>query len=115
MVQTDDANSSDAQSATAGSAADPEAFVPIIEVAFRNDRWWAMPPDLSAHLYAQYIAPELFAGESVSYTWGERTYTIDFEAMVQTNNANGRRRTIRIVQVRLDETTPPWTGEIPEY
>ena len=108
MRPTDDANRSASTAAsTAGSAA---IAVPIIEVAFRDNMWCAMPPELSARLCAQALA-----GEGVSYTWGERSYTLDFEAMVQTNTANGRRRTIRIVHVGPDETTPLWTGEIPQH
>ena len=108
MRPTDDANRSASTAAsTAGSAA---IAVPIIEVAFRDNKWCAMPPELSARLCAQALA-----GEGVSHTWGERSYTLDFEAMVQTNTANGRRRTIRIVHVSPDETTPLWTGEIPQH
>ena len=87
--------------------------IPIVEVAYGNDMWWSMPRELSAGLYAQYMAADP-TGAIPTYVWEERTYTIDFEAMVQTNNANGRKRSIRFVHVLLAETTPLCTGQLPQ-
>ena len=97
--------------------------VPILEVAFTHGRWWAMPQDLSARLYALHAQ-----GENASYVWnwGERgqagtykpdgedthmnRYTIDFGSGIQTNIDTGYKRSIRIVWVRPQDVEPRFTG-----
>ena len=108
------------------SAAKSATKIPIVEVAFKKGMWWAIPPEMSQQLYDHYLT-----GEDAGYTWdwgtsrlgswspeGEETsvnrYVIDFTAKEQTNIDNDRRRTVRIVWVDPTETTPRWTGEIPQ-
>ena len=101
-----------------------EHTVPIIEVAFTHDRWWSLPPNMSAELYACKVN-----NQEAGYTWdwgeggrigawspnGEQThlnrYTIDFINNVQTNIDNGRRRYIRIIWVRPQDLVAQFTGE----
>ena len=103
-----------------------EHTVPDIEVAFTHDRWWSLPPNMSAGLYAAEVN-----NQDAVYTWdwgpdgrigswrpnGEQThisrYTMDFINNVQTNIDNGRRRSIRIVWVRLQDVEAQFTGELP--
>ena len=87
-------------------------LIPSIEVSYKNDMWWALPPELSAELYQRYSN-----GEDVVYTWdwgstrvgswkneGEQTsisrYIIDFAKMTQTNIDSHSTRTVRIVWVK---------------
>ena len=109
-----------------GSAA--EATVPIVEVAFKNDTWWALPVDISRQLYAQQLA-----GLNAVYTWdlgpdgrrgswrpeGEETtisrYVLDFVALVQTNIDNHRKRSVRIVWVRPANVQARYSGELPQH
>ena len=87
-----------------------ERQMPIVEAAFRNEMWWAMPEDLSAEIYEKY----LMGWQEVSFVWswsngrqgtwtnnGEATnlnrYVIDFNQMVQKNGDSGGQRSIRIV------------------
>ena len=87
----------------------------------------ALPLELSQALYDKYLAEET----DIGYTWdwqnsrqgswkpdGEQTtinrYLIDFEAGIQTNIDNNRRRTMRVVWVHPSSITARWTGEIPE-
>ena len=97
--------------------------VPIIEVAFTQGKWWSMPQELSAQLYAKHAQ-----GENAGYTWnwgeggqagtwrpqGEDThinrYAIDFGSGIQTNIDTGYRRSIRIVWVRPQDVEPRFTG-----
>ena len=100
--------------------------IPIIEVAFKNDMWWSIPPQMSAELYAKFKA-----GQDAGYTWDwgdERKgswkpddqetsinrYVIDFALGKQVNIDNGRTRTIRVIWILQKDATPPqWTGDIP--
>ena len=98
--------------AATNSASEDVGKVPIIEVAFKNGMWWALPQEMSQGLYDKYRA----GGEDIGYTWDwgtERSgswklgdeetsinrYLLDFEA--------------GIVCVDPSTTTPPWTGQIP--
>ena len=83
--------------------------IPIFEVAFNNSMWWSMPAALSMQLHQS-----LHAGQNGAYTWGHRSYEIDFAAMVQTNDANNRQRAIRLVWLYPQENNPDWTGQIPQ-
>ena len=102
--------------------------VPLIEVAFKNGMWWALPLELSQALYDKYLAEET----DIGYTWDwgnsrkgswkpedEETtinrYLIDFEAESQRNIDNNRHRTMRVVWVNPSSITARWTGEIPEH
>ena len=119
---------------SAPSSADPNTAtehvekVPLIEVAFKNGMWWALPLELSQALHSKYLANEV----DIGYTWdwhnsrkgswkpdGEETtlnrYLIDFEAGIQTNIDNKRRRTMRVVWVHPSSITARWTGEIPKH
>ena len=86
-----------------------ERPMPIVEAAVRNDMWWAMPENLSAMIYKEY----LMGCQGVSFVWswsngrkciwtnnGEDTnlnrYVIDFNQMVQKYTDSGGHRTIRI-------------------
>ena len=91
-----------------------EWTAPIVEVAFQNGTWWSIPQETSAQLYEQYVNN---LDAVYTYDWGEggRTgswspggesthinrYRIDFVARVQTNLDNQRKRSIRIIWVRL--------------
>ena len=110
-----------------GIGAEEHMKVPIVEVAFRDGKWWSIPQEMSAELYDKYIN-----GEDAGYTWdwgaggragswmpdGELTsinrYVIDFANGVQTNLDNQRKRSIRIIWVRPRDVVPQLTGEIPE-
>ena len=95
--------SSAAQWLDADSAV-PPVQVPIIEVAYDNGMWFSLPPEVSsAVLY----------GQQSKYTWDKRSYKIDFDVMEQTNTANGRRRSVRIIWVDPSNVTPDWTGQLP--
>ena len=117
----------------APSSADPNTAtehvekVPLIEVAFKNGMWRALPLELSQALYDKYLAEET----DIGYTWDwgnsrkgswkpedEETtwnrYQIDFEAGIQRNIDNNRHRTMRVVWVDPSSITARWTGEIPE-
>ena len=83
-----------------------------IQVEFKNDMWWTMPPELSTG-----ILSEWYDGcQQVSFIWnwgdsregsfrldGEATsinrYVIDFTAMYQRNVDNSRTRKVRVVHV----------------
>ena len=104
----------------------PFQSVPIIEVAFGYDKWWSIPPEMSAQLYEKYVN-----GQDAGYTWdwgeggrvgswspeGEETsinrYVIDFVAFVQTNLDNQRKRSVRIVWVRPQDLLQQFTGQLP--
>ena len=80
-----------------GIGAEEHMKVPIVEVAFRDGKWWSIPQEMSAQLYDKYIN-----GGDAGYTWdwgeggragswkpdGEVTsinrYVIDFATGVQT-------------------------------
>ena len=101
-------------------------MLPIVEVAFQHDKWWSIPQQASAELYAKWEN-----GENAVYTWdwgeggragswrqdGEETrisrYMIDFATGVQTNLDNQRKRSVRIVWVRPQDVVPQFTGELP--
>ena len=112
--------------AATNTASEPVGKGPIIEVAFKNGMWWALPQEMSQGLYDKYRAGE----EDIGYTWDWGTqrsgswkpddeetsinrYLLDFEAGIQRNIDNNRHRTMRIVWVDPSTTTPPWTGQIP--
>ena len=113
-------------SADTNAATEHVGKVPIIEVAFRNGMWWALPQDLSQQLYDRYQAREVDIG--YTWDWGEsrigswkpddeetsiNRYLLYFEEGIQRNIDNNRQRTIRIVWVDPSSTTARWTGEIP--
>ena len=113
-------------SADTNAATEHVGKVPIIEVAFRNGMWWALPQDMSQQLYDKYQAREVEIG--YTWDWGEsRTgswrpddeetsinrYLLDFEEGIQRNIDNNRQRTMRIVWVDPSSTTARWTGQIP--
>ena len=87
--------------------------VPIIEVAFNNDRWWSMPQVMAQSLYEKYLHGE----EHINYTWifedkSTNRYILDFDAREQTNLDNGRRRTIRVVWVDHADRAAMQPGEV---
>ena len=99
--------------------------IPIIEVAFGNGKWWSIPQQMSAELYAKFEA-----GQDAVYTWDwgdsrkgswkpddEETsinrYMIDFVHKQQRNIDNGRMRTIRLIWILEEDAMPQWTGQIP--
>ena len=106
--------------------AQQEGMVPIVEVAFRDGKWWSIPQEMSARLYQEYAN-----GQDAGYTWdwgeggragswkpdGEETsinrYVIDFATRVQTNLDNQRKRFIRIILVRPQDVVPQFTGQLP--
>ena len=105
--------------------ASEDATVPIIEVAFNNGKWWSIPQEMSAQLYAKHAQ-----GEDAGYTWdwgeggrvgswrpeGEETrinrYNIDFVSCIQTNIDKGRKRSIRVVWVRPQDVVPRFIGQL---
>ena len=108
------------------TCADERKTYPILEVAFKKDMWWSMPPWLSQLIYNEYAA-----GRNVGYTWdwggarsgsyspgGEETsinrYTIDFNQMIQTNSDNNRKRSVRWIWICEDDAAPAWSGQIPQ-
>ena len=108
------------------TSADERKTYPILEVAFKKDMWWSMPPWLSQAIYNEYAA-----GRNVGYTWdwggacsgsyspgGEGTsinrYTIDFNQMIQTNSDNNRKRSVRWIWICADDAAPAWSGQIPQ-
>ena len=89
--------------------------------------WWALLQERPHAIYDKYLASEADIG--YTWDWGDsRTgswkpddeettvnrYLIDFEAGIQTNIDNNRRRTMRVVWVHPSSITARWTGEIPE-
>ena len=106
------------------SAAQP-AFIPIFEVAYKNNMWWSLSEWTSRCLYEQYIneqnAGYIWDWENARWgSWindGEWTtinrYIIDFQTWEQRNIDNQRRRSIRLIWVANDRLDPQWTGEIP--
>ena len=100
--------------------------VPVIEIAFKNGMWWALPQEMSQGLYDKYLANETDIG--YTWDWGDsrsgswkhddeetsiNRYLIDFEAGLQRNIDNNRHRTMRVVWVNPSSTTARWTGQIP--
>ena len=113
-------------SADTNAATEHVGKVTIIEVAFRNGMWWAIPQDMSQKLYDKYQAREVDIG--YTWDWGEsrsgswrpddeetsiNRYLLDFEEGIQRNIDNNRHRTMRIVWVDPSSTRPRWTGQIP--
>ena len=97
--------------------------VPVIEIAFKNGMWWALPQEMSQALYDKYLANETDIG--YTWDWGDsrsgswkpddeetsiNRYLIDFEAGLQRNIDNNRHRTMRVVWVNPSSTTARWTG-----
>ena len=99
------------------------AAVPIFEVSFDNNLWWAIPAHTSKQIYEQYVN-----NQDAGYTWdwgssragswqpdGEETsinrYMIDFRTWEQRNLDNDRRRSVRLVWVAPERVVPTWTGE----
>ena len=109
-----------------GIGSEEHRMVPIVEVAFQHDKWWSIPQQMFAELYAKWEN-----GENAVYTWdwgkggragswrseGEETrisrYMIDFATGVQTNLDNQRKRSVRIVWVRPQDVVPQFTGQLP--
>ena len=94
--------------------------IPIIQVAFKNEMWWSIPPDVSAAMFALFAA-----GQDAVFTWswGESRlgsevpmdrYMIYFDRKLQKNLDNGRLRTIRVIWIDKEDATPEWTGQIPD-
>ena len=100
-------------------------LVPQFEVAFSAGNWWSIPNPINTLLYEEYAK-----GNNAGYTWdwgearrgswkpdGENTfinrYEIDFEAMVQRNMDNDRRRSMRLIWVRSQDVTAWCTGQKP--
>ena len=99
--------------------------VPVIEIAFKNGMWWALPQEMSQALYDKYLANETDIGytwdwgDSQSGSWkpdDEETtinrYLLDFEAGLQRNIDNNRHRTMCVVWVHPSSTGGRWTGQI---
>ena len=104
----------------------PKGEVPIIEVAFKHGKWWSIPQEMSAQMYALHAQ-----GQDAVYTWdwgeggrvgswrpeGEDTsinrYMIDFVSGIQTNIDNRRKRSIRVVWVRPQDIEAQFTGQLP--
>ena len=103
------------------------AYTPIIEIAFRNGKWWSLPAPMSQQLYDKYIANE----QNIGYTWdwgdphtgsrspeGEETsinrYSLDFNSMEQTNMDNNRKRSFCIVWMSPQQIEARWNGQILE-
>ena len=84
-------------------------LVPIFEAAYKNETWWPIPASKSWELYLQSITGSAIA----HYSWGERSYVVDFESRVQVNVDSQRIRSIRLVWTTPDEATAKWTGQIP--
>ena len=102
-------------------------LIPIVEVAFKSDKWWSIPEEMSRQLYEKYMSEQ-----DAGYTWdwgpdGRRgswqpddmetsikRYVIDFVSMVQTNVDNSRKRSVRIVRVRPQDVQARFTGELPQ-
>ena len=82
-------------------------YFPIIEVAFKKEMWWSIPPEMSAALFAKFKA-----GQDARYTWDGRQYIIDFVRREQTNIDNERIRTIRVSWILAGDATAQWTGQI---
>ena len=114
-------------SAAPSSATEHAEKVPVIEIAFKNGMWWALPQEMSQGHYDKYLANETDIGyiwdwgDSRSGSWkpdNEETninrYLIDFEAGRQRNIDNNRHRTMRVVWVNPSSTTARWTSQIPE-
>ena len=114
-------------SAAPSAATEHAGKVPVIEIAFKNGMWWALPQRMSQALYDKYLANEADIG--YTWDWGDsrsgswkpddeetsiNRYLIDFEAGLQRNIDNNRHRTMRVVWVNPFSTTARWTGEIPE-
>ena len=113
-------------SAETNAATEHVGKVPVIEVAFSNGMWWALPQDMSQKLYDKYRADEVDIG--YAWDWGDsrigswrpededtsiNRYLLDFEAGIQRNIDNNRHRTMRIVWVDPSSTRARWTGQIP--
>ena len=114
-------------SAAPSAATEHAEKVPVIEIAFKNGMWWALPQEMSQALYDKYLANETDIvytwdwGDSRSGSWkpdDEETtinrYLVDFEAGLQRNIDNNRHRTMRVVWVDPSSTTARWTGQIPQ-
>ena len=114
-------------SAETSAATEHVGKVPVMEVAFKNGMWWALPQDMSQQLVDKYRAGEV----NIGYTWdwgSSRTgswkhndgetcinrYMLNFEEGIQRNIDNNRHRTMRIVWVHPSSTRARWTGQIPE-
>ena len=98
-------------------------LVPQFEVAFSDGNWWSIPNPINTLLYEEYAK-----GNNAGYTldWGEarrgswtpggentsiNRYEIDFEAMVQRNIDNYRRRSMLLIWVRPQVVTAWWTSQ----
>ena len=83
-----------------------------IQVEFKNDMWWTMPPELSTEILKAWYN----GFQEVTFIWdwgdsrdgsfrpdGETTsinrYIIDFTSMYQRNIDNNRTRKVRVVHV----------------
>ena len=86
--------------------------------------WWSLPAGISRAIHE---ASEKNEDYGYAWDWGEgrtgsfvddgakttlNNYTMDLQAMEQTNVDNGRRRSVRIVWIRPEDQAPQWTGEI---
>ena len=93
--------------------------IPIIQVAFKNEMWWSIPPDVSAYLFALFAAGQDAVFTWPSWNWGasykkKHRYMIYFDRKLQKNLDNGRLRTIRVIWIDKEDATPEWNGQIPD-
>ena len=93
--------------------------VPVIEVAYKGDKWWSIPLETSKKLYACGGGIHVWDWEGLrvgSFAPGnEKTfisrYVIDFDNMQQRNLDNGRLRTIRVAWVDPADASADSAGQ----
>ena len=99
----------------APSSADPNTAtehvekVPLIEVAFKNGMWWALPLEMSQTLYSKYLANET----DIGYTWDWGDSRIG--SWKPEDEETTINRTMRVVWVNPSSITARWTGQIPDH
>ena len=94
----------------------PPNLVPIVEVAYPHDMWWALPAEASRQLYSKHERGEQDIGyawdwgntfKGTFHFWGEKTsisrYILNFERMEQINMDTGYKRIFRIVWLRKED------------
>ena len=96
---------------------------PVIEIAFRNNKWWQLPKETSDEILSKFLANE----KDIGYTWdwGDQRYgswrpndeptsinryLLDFETKTQRNIDTQRERSFRISWVDLDLVKAVKTG-----
>ena len=94
-----------------GIGAEEHMQVPIVEVAFRDGKWWSMRQEMcTAGMQGTHGIGE--KADVLEPGRGDR-YVIDFATGVQTNLDNQRKRSIRIIWVRPQDVVPQFTGQLP--